>query len=43
MKFDFEFQCSDKHRVGKRGILNSYKCPHCGGWHVGNRPLSNRR
>lgn len=46
VKKKFETQCGGKNRHKSKGAamteakhlgdVDAYKCPHCGGWHVGH-------
>lgn len=29
--------------IGRHDAMSVYRCPHCGGWHVGHRPTAQRR
>lgn len=35
---------ADKQVKHKKGLISSYRCPHCGFWHVGGlKPATNSR
>lgn len=37
LKFTTHAKADSAIRPKKRGLLNAYRCDHCGAWHIGGR------